>query len=193
MAAHMARLGDIEAAHSYSAKAFSVSRTERPGDYLLRNLALSCEVNETVLSERFELLGAENPDLPFSSVQTLHVLVQMLQDNACPAFDQVGFANRMADMFLQESLVNKGSPDIYFSLAVLENSLQRYENAYAYVEKFLIMSPHSKRGMLMKLHFASALGKVDERDRIIETLLDLDQRGDLTVGERQTLALYLGQ
>ncbi|RLA44160.1 MAG: hypothetical protein DRR42_20835 [Gammaproteobacteria bacterium] len=191
MAAHMARLGSIDAARHYSARAFDVSKSERIDDYLLRDLALSCEVNETVLSDRFQSLGVKNAERPISSVQTLHVLVRMLQDNACPAFDRTGFADRMANIFLQADYLSKASPNIYFSLAVLENSLHRYENAYAYVEYFLTMSPHSKRGMLMKLHFSAVLGKLDERNEMIATLLELDQRGDLTVGEKQTLALYL--
>jgi hypothetical protein len=43
----------------------------------------------------------------------------------------------------------------------------------------------------MKLHFAAALGKEESTQAVIETLQQLQQQGKLTVGEQQTLALYL--
>jgi len=193
MAVHMASLGSIEAARHYSAIAFETSRTQRSGDYNIRDLALSCMVNEHIDGARFNQVGTENAARPLSSVATLITLVRMLQDNVCPNFDRVAFANRMAEIFLIEGHPNKGAPNIYSSLAVLENALQRYDNAYAYVERFLALSPNNKRGLLMKLHFATALGKVDSAKEVIATLQGLDQRGKLTVGEQQTLALYLEQ
>ncbi|RLA43253.1 MAG: hypothetical protein DRQ97_13005, partial [Gammaproteobacteria bacterium] len=191
MAVHLANIGEIEAARKYSARAFAVSRFEHSGDYTIRDLALSCVANEEVDSERFDRLGAENSAQPLSSVTTLLTLVRLLQDDVCPDFDRITFADRMAEIFLTEGDSNKGRPDIYSSLAVLENALQRYDNAYAYVERFLALSPNNKRGLLMKLHFATALGKVDSAKEVIATLQGLDQQGKLTVGEQQTLALYL--
>jgi hypothetical protein len=191
MASYMVKLGDIDAARYYSARSYAVSRIERPGDHLVRNLVLSCAVNEPVDSEQFEPLGAENPERPFNSAQTLLVLVKMLQDDICPAFDRVSFADRMVAIFLEADAPVQGSSSIYFSLAVLENALERYEYAYAYADKLLSVSPNNKRGLLMKLHFASALGMLDQVSEVIETLLKLDEQGNLTVGEKQTLALYL--
>jgi hypothetical protein len=43
----------------------------------------------------------------------------------------------------------------------------------------------------MKLHFVTALGKVEAIDSIRSRLLELDAQGKLTVGEQQTLSLYL--
>ena len=77
-------------------------------------------------------------------------------------------------------------------VSVLENALQRYENAYGYVERFLALSPGNKRGLLMKLHFATALGLEDSADEVIATLRVLAEKGKLTVGEQQTLSLYEG-
>ena len=43
----------------------------------------------------------------------------------------------------------------------------------------------------MKLHFATALGKAEAAQEVIATLQRMDEQGKLTVGEQQTLALYL--
>ena len=97
----------------------------------------------------------------------------------------------MAVIFLQSGYPSKGASNIYASLAVLENALGRYSNAYDYTEKFLILSPESSRGLLMKLHFATALGKKEIADRLTTQLRKMVDEGRLTVGEQQTLALYL--
>jgi hypothetical protein len=190
MAVLMADVGDIEMARHYSARAFEVSRYERGGDYTIRNLALSCMVNEQVDKSRLDGLDLDSLQ-SLSSVTTLHTLVLLLEDDLCPDFDRVAFADLMAGIFLDKGELKRLPPDIYSSLAVLENALQRYNQAYGYIEKFLALSPNNKRGLLMKLHFSTALGKVEVAHEVIEILQSLDQRGELTVGEQQTLALYL--
>ncbi|GAG65642.1 unnamed protein product, partial [marine sediment metagenome] len=191
MAVQMARMGEAEAAHKYSARAFEVSTTERSGDYEIRDIALSCIANKPSPPGLIDNLGMADPNRPLSSVTTLLTMVRLLQDNSCPGFDRIYFADRMAEIFLVEDYRGKASANIYSNLAVLENALQRYDNAYAYVERFLALSPNNKRGLLMKLHFATALGKVDSANEVIATLQGLGQQGKLTVGEQQTLALYL--
>jgi len=76
-------------------------------------------------------------------------------------------------------------------LAVLENKLQRWQYANAYIDLFLEQSPGNAQGLLMKLHFNRALGKVAQADEVMATLQEMQQRGQLTVGEQQTLSLYL--
>ena len=118
-------------------------------------------------------------------------MVRLLQDNSCPHFDRIRFADRMAEIFLVENYRHKASANIYSNLAVLENALQRYDKAFAYVERFLALSPNDKRGLLMKLHFATVLGKEEATQDVIATLQRMDEQGKLTVGEQQNLALYL--
>jgi hypothetical protein len=196
MAVEMARLGDVEMAHSYSKVAFEASgngagSNELIGDYQVRNLALNCIANKPPAPEQVESLGRDQPNRPLSSVSTLLSMVRFLQDDKCPNFDRVRFADRLAEMYLVDDSRATASAKIYFDLAVLENALERYDYAYAYVEQFLIKSQSDKRGLLMKLHFATALGKVDTADEVIATLQRMDERGKLTAGEQQTLALYL--
>ena len=195
MAVELARHGAVGEAHRYSRVAFEASSggagsNERIGDYQVRDLALNCIANKPPSPQQINELGTHEPERPLSSVSTLLTLVRLLQDDRCPTFDRVRFADRLAAMYLGDDAPAKASGKIYFDLAVLENALERYDNAYAYVEQFLAKTPGDKRGLLMKLHFATALGREDAAG-VIELLRDMQSRGELTVRERQTLALYL--
>ncbi len=192
MAVQMANVGEFEAAQEYSARAFAVSNNvERSGDHDIRDLALACIANRPVAPRQIERLGTENPERPFGSVVTLQTMVHLLQDNACPEFDRVGFANRMRDIFLAQDSPATASANIYLGLALLENVMQRWGNALAYIDLFLQSSPENAQGMLMKLHFATALGKVNVAAAVRSRLMQLQEQGSLTVGEQQTLSLYL--
>ena len=191
MAVQMANLGQLDAARHYSAQAFAVSNIERSGDHDIRDLALACIANQPVTAEQIRRLGSDDPARPFSSVVTLHTLVKMLQDGACPTFDSVRFADRMATIFLDENSPATAAANMYLGLALLENTLQRWDYANAYVDRFLQMAPADPQGLLMKLHFVSALGKVAEINAVRTTLLQMQEQGQLTVGQQQTLALYL--
>lgn len=196
MATEMARLGQLEAAHHYSKLAFAASANaaslqERSGDYEIRNLALSCIAKQSAPPAMIDNLGRADPDRPLSSVATLLTFVRLLQDDRCPEFDRIRFADRLAQIFLVEDFRHRASANIYSNLAVLENALQRYDNAYAYIERFLALSPNNTRGLLMKLHFSTALGKTESAAEVVAVLQRKDEQGKLTVGEQQTLALYL--
>ena len=67
---------------------------------------------------------------------------------------------------------------------------KQYARAHAYMQKFLALSPGSVRGLLMQLHFSTALGLEQERQNLMAQLGELEAAGKLDAGERQTLALY---
>lgn len=191
MATELARVGDLDAAYRYSRVAYENSPQERSGDYEVRNLALSCIAGQPPPPGLIDRLGDKDPNRPLSSVTTLLTLVRMLQDDACPHIDRIRFADRLATLYLVDDFKRKASAKIYSNLAVLENALQRYDNAYAYVEQFLALAPNDTRGLLMKLHFATALGRVEAAQEVIAALQVKDEQGKLTVGQQQTLAMYL--
>jgi tetratricopeptide (TPR) repeat protein len=191
MATEMAQLGEADAAYRYSRVAYENNPQERSGDFEIRNLALSCIAGQPPPPGWIEQLGEKDPKRPLSSVTTLLTLVRMLQDDTCPHIDRIGFADRLAELFLVEGFERKASASIYSNLAVLENALQRYDNAFAYVEQFLALAPNDTRGLLMKLHFATALGKAAAAREVIGTLRAMDEQGKLTVGQQQTLAMYM--
>ena len=196
MATELARLGDVEAAHRYSRVAFEASANEASaressGDYEIRNLALSCIANKPSAPQLIDDLGKDDPQRPLSSATTLLTLVRLLQDDQCPQFDRIRFADRMAELFLVEDFQLKASANIYSNLAVLENALKGMIMPLPMWNSFLRCRPDDKRGLLMKLHFATALGKGEAAQEVIATLQRMDEQGKLTVGEQQTLALYL--
>lgn len=191
MAVQMANNGEFTAAQKYSARAFAASTGERSGDHDIRDLALACIANKSVESERILRLGSDNLERPFGSVHTLQTLVHLLQDDACPGFDRVAFADRMKAIFLGPDSPATASANIYLGLAVLENTLQRWQYASSYMDLYLELAPSDSQGMLMKLHFTTALGKVMEASVIRTRLLELQDQGRLTTGEQQTLLLYL--
>ncbi len=115
----------------------------------------------------------------------------MLQDDACPDFNALAFADRMVEIYLPEDSPASASVNIYLGLAVLENKLQRWQPASDYVDLYLTKRPDNVQGLLMKLHFGSALGKVEVVDTIKTRLLKIQERGGLTVGQQQNLSLYL--
>jgi hypothetical protein len=192
MAVQMANIGELEAAREYSAKAYAVNVAgERSGDHDIRDLALACVARRPVEPDRIRSLGTQNAARPFGSVVTLQTMVQLLQDHACPGFDRVGFADRMVEIFLAPDAQATAAANIYAGLAVLENTLERWQYAAAYIDRFLEQSPGNTQGLLMKLHFTRSLGKVAEADEIIARLQSMQELGQLTVGEQQTLSLYL--
>ena len=191
MAVELATVGEAEAAHRYSLRAYESSITERLGDYQIRNMALSCMAGAPVPPEVIDTFAEADTRRPLSSVTTLLTLVRMLQDDRCPEFDRVRLADRFKVLYLDDPNVRKGKSNIYANLAVLENVLGRYDNAFAYTERFLTMAPRHKRALLMKLHFATALQRDEDAAEVIAILQGMDARGELTVAQQQTLALYL--
>ncbi|MEH6580432.1 MAG: hypothetical protein V7754_00755 [Halioglobus sp.] len=191
MGAELAQAGELVAALEYSARAHRARPSEREGDHDIRDLALSCLANKPLPDERVVLIGTVHAERPLSSVSTLQVLVRLLQGDTCPEFDRVGFANRMKQVFLEEGHDDKAANQIYSRLAVLESSLERYDNAYVYIEKFLNVSPDDVTGLLMKLHFSTALDLATEVSATIARLQALNENEKLTVSEQQTLSLYL--
>jgi len=200
LAGQLAGVGSLDGALEYSARAHQYSRNERQADYDLRDLSLGCTANLPLSEERIAALGLVDPERPLSSVSTLNVLVRQVQNNDCPNFNRIAFADRMAEIFLDDQCCDmkeggqlfqeKGAANIYAGLAVLENALERYDNAYQYAERFLLGSPDNVRGLLMKLHFATALYKQSEVSSLLTQLHILEQAGALTVADSQTLALY---
>ncbi|TXS94959.1 hypothetical protein [Parahaliea aestuarii] len=190
MASLLASTGALERALEFSAVAHEYS-SEPDGDHLLRNYALSCMASR--LPNRpwapgYEALASARP---LSSVPTVYTFVQMVQDGRCTHLDTYAIADALAHTYLSAQSKVTASANMYSVLAVLENSLARWGNAYSYAQLFLEGAPGSTRGQLMQLHFTTALGKVDEAAELKALLLEKQAHGELTVAEQENLALYV--
>lgn len=193
MAIHLASVGAIGSATEYSAKAQHYSTREGVGDRQLRDLALYCLAGERVPEELFSTLGSDKPNRPFSVVSIANGLVKILQDHDCANFDQQALSERLSSLLLGPDALGVVSANFYLVFAGLENALENYNTAFEYVDLFLLQSPNNTRGQLMKLHFATALGKVGVAEEMIAALQAKQAAGELNVGEQQTLALYTEQ
>ncbi|MCB1675683.1 MAG: hypothetical protein KDI01_05305 [Halioglobus sp.] len=191
MAIHLAGVGALEHALAYSQRAGELSTTERAGDRQIRDLALYCLANRPVPDHMLQQLGTIEPRRPFAVVSTFQGFAKVLQRGACPDFDRIAFADRMAQLFLAAASPATASPNYYAILAGIENDLQRYDRAFAYTEKLLELAPRNVQGLLMQLHFATALGRDSKAASAITQLRQLQDEGRLNRGEIQTFELYL--
>ncbi|QIB66625.1 hypothetical protein [Kineobactrum salinum] len=192
MAVLYAQAGALSPALEYSRRAHEAG-TEQRGDRYIRNLALACIAGKALPVDAQPGPRSLESARPLSSVATMHVFVDMLQDGRCPQLDWIDIANRLASVYLRPGAGATAAADMYSVLAVLENALERYENAYRYTVRFLASEPNNTRGLLMQLHFTTALGKVEEARILKQQLLALQASGELSVADQQTLALYLEQ
>jgi hypothetical protein len=189
MALHLAAVGALDSALDYSRRAAQLSTTERAGDWQIRDLALYCLAGRDIPPARLAELGTLDAQRPFAVVSTFNGFAKVLQSGRCAPADAAAFADRMAEVFLAQDNAATASANIYSILAGLSNSLEQYARAHAYMQKFLTLSPNSVRGLLMQLHFTTALGLEHEKQAIIAQLSTLEAAGKLDEGERQTLAL----
>lgn len=196
MAGHLANLGELKAALAYSQRAYEASLSskamgsERPGDQLVRDVAISCMANSPLPPGRIEALGTVRPGRPLAVVSNVEVLVKLLQNDTCPGFDWLSLADRLALIYLVDGHPKKAAPRMYAALASLENELQRYDNAYEYARRLLLLSPNGIHGLMMQLHFTTALGKSAEAQQILEKLRQKESAGRLNEGQRANLSLY---
>ena len=121
----------------------------------------------------------------------MSVVIKLRQSEVCPDFDWDGFLDHLAELYLREYNTSLASAQMFSALAMLANAHQRWEDAYQYTARFLDLAPENVRGMLMQLHFTTALNRREEADSWIARLQKLQDAGKLNRSEQDTLALYL--
>lgn len=190
MAVMLARYGGLREALVYSQRAEEL-QPERQGDLDVRSILLACYANKPLAKEVFKALPIwSSQGRVISATNAFHYLVRKLEGNECPALDRTAIADKFSALLLGPAAPATVTAEVYAGLAVLENALQRHQKAYDYAELFLQLSPGSVRGMLMKLHFGTALGEKEAVELVLLELIVLENAGLLSVGETQTLSLY---
>ncbi|RLQ23746.1 hypothetical protein DWB85_00915 [Seongchinamella sediminis] len=196
-ASQLATAGAREAALKYSRLGYEsalkhpAAADEHFGDYKLRDVAIACIARQPLRPDEYQQLGSVNPSRPLGQVSTLSVVIKLRQGDACPAFDWDGFLDHLAGLYLHEYDTSLASAQMFSALAMLANAQQRWQDAYQYTARFLDLAPDNIRGMLMQLHFTTALNRRDEADALIARLQKLQDAGKLKRSEQDTLALYL--
>ncbi|MBA6412943.1 hypothetical protein H2508_07445 [Parahaliea sp. F7430] len=193
MAILLASVGDANASAHYAAKAHDSSLQKRDGDRIVREIALACMAGESVPIQTIESLGKKDAKRPISSVSSLLTLVRLIQDGKCPSLNAELLADQFAEIYLPLGQSATAAAEVYFSLAVLENALARYDKAYQYSLAHLALKPRNVRSLLMNLHFVSALELNEEKHKLLQTLSEMSEQGLLSLSQQQTLELYTEQ
>lgn len=115
----------------------------------------------------------------------------LIKDDRCPGLELDTFTSQMSQVLLLKPGQLVAPDSFYIVMAGLENHLQDFQSAYQYIDYALMAAPDNVRAMLMQLHFTTALGKVAEAEALKQRLLAKQAAGELSVGDQQTLALYL--
>ncbi|MFT6365741.1 MAG: hypothetical protein ACJAUG_001461 [Halioglobus sp.] len=191
MAIQLAGVGAVSPALEFSKKSGDLDWRARIGDRQLRDLSLYCLANEAVPADAFDVLGQSNPERPFAIVSIFHGLTKLLQGEGCPSFDRLKLADRLVEIFLSDPQNSRASSNLFILLASFENHLSRYGNAFDYIQLSLAETPDDTRALLMKLHFATALGKVGDAGEAIKMLQKKRDGGTLSNVDLQTFELYL--
>ncbi len=193
MAVLLAEQGALEEALDYSARADSLQQGREPRARAMRELVMYCLADTPVEPERLAALQFEVEDTQHRRVNAgMATLVRFLQEDNCPNVDRVALADRFAENFLGPSAV-PASGRMYTVAALLENHLERYEIAYAYMERLLARYPGDKRGLMMQLYFASALQRDDRVRDLLQALQSLQAQGKLNRQEQINLSYFQDQ
>lgn len=193
----LAQLGAVDEALAYSRRGYLASQeqaaalNEYHGDYVLRNVALACLAQQPLHAVAYREVGRGGVGRPLSSVVTMGVVVQLSQQQVCEDFDWDGFLDHLAGLYLGSGSPKDASAAMFNALAMLANSRQQWRKAYDFNARHLALAPDSVRGLLMQLHFATALGDAGNAAAYITRLQRLQQEGKLSRSDEATLALYL--
>lgn len=190
MALHLAAVGALDAALVHSQRAAALSSQERTGDRQLRDFAMYCMAGQPVPEAVIARLGKVNPTRPFAMVASMYGVAKILASGQCAREEYLAFADRMAQVFLSADSVATASANFYAVLGGMENDLQRFENAYAYMEKSLALKPQRVNSLLMQLHFSLATGRLESAERLKAQLAELMAQGRLTREQTATFELY---
>jgi hypothetical protein len=197
MATRLAELGDFDAALKYSRTGFTASqaqkaaRTERDGDFRLRNVALACMAGDPVPVEELSRFGLTHPERPAADTNTLEVLVALQRDTRCPRFDWDMVADRMREVYLLDPAPSRASVGIYRTLAVLMNNLSRLEDGRQYAQLGLLQAKDDVPLLFMRLHFAKLGRETELASDLVGRLQALEQQGRLSARDSQNLSLYV--
>ena len=192
MARVLAASGDIEAALQYSAKVTALDGRDR-FRHRLRDALLYCRAQSAIPSELFLSWSMSPADFRDDhATESAYILVKQLIGEACEKTDLVSLADHWGGLLavVDEKQV---TPKLYLSLAILENHIERYDEALAHVDALLRRTPGDKRALMMRLYFTVALQLDEERERTLQELRVLEREGMLNQQDRYNLSLLAGE
>lgn len=115
---------------------------------------------------------------------------RLVIESRCPRENGLQFAEAMRGwLFAGDGEL--GTPQIYGSLMLLENELERYPEAMRYARLLTGRDPGDVMGLQFTLYLSHVLDLPAEGDAARSKLIELRDRGELTRQETANLALFL--
>ena len=93
--------------------------------------------------------------------------------------------------WLQQGDSERGTRQIYGSLLLLENELERFPEAMRYAGRLTGKDPENVMGLQFTLYLSHLLDQPEQRKRARDKLLELRDRGMLSRQEISNLELFL--
>jgi hypothetical protein len=138
----------------------------------------------------------ETEALTARDVKDLHLgdqvqyLVRLMLERRCDKQSAELFAEVM-NRWLLEGGEQLGTRQIYGSMLLLENELERYESALVYAELLTGKNPNSVMGLQFMLYLSYVLDLPDKREFAMQRLLKLRDSGALSRQQQANLEMFL--
>ncbi len=192
LAMEMAGLGDTELALQYVAR---VEALDPRGGFRhrLTEAMVYCRAQGEIPAQRFLSWQMSEEDFRDRLVnENSYSLARKLIGGACEGTDMEALADHWGQMVLGTD-VQKVTPKLFLSLAILENHLQRYEQALYYVNRLLQRSPDDLRAQMMRLYFSAILGRTADYEDSLARLEQARDEGLLSAQEKYNLTVLTGE
>ncbi len=188
LAMEFATLGDADLALDYVAMAQTLD-PQGGFRHSLTEALVYCRAEGAIPSERFLSWEMSPEDFRDRLVnETSYTLARNLIEGRCEGTDKEALADHWGQMVLAME-VTRVTPKIFLSLAILENHLQRYEQALYYVNRLLQRSPEDLRAHMMRLYFAGLLNRSADYEDSLARLVRAREQGRLSAQESYNLEL----
>jgi tetratricopeptide (TPR) repeat protein len=192
LALEMAALGDAALALDYVARVEALD-PEGGFRHRLTEAMVYCRAEGRIPDETFLAWEMSEDDFRDRLVnENSYNLARKLIGGACPGTDLVALADHWGGLVLRADR-QKVTPKLFLSLAILENHLQRYEQALYYVNRLLQRSPNDLRAQMMRLYFAANLGRSADYEDSLAALTRARDEGRLNAQERYNLEVLTGE
>ena len=152
--------------------------------YCLSGQALPRDIFTTA-----ELMPEEVSELHFGD--HVYQLVRLVISGRCPPESGVLFADSMATWLRVESGAPFGTSQIYGSLLLLENQLERHERALRYAKIMISKRPNDVMALQFSLYLSQVLDRPEVGESAKRALVALRDQGKLSRQETANLELFL--
>ncbi|MEE4661460.1 MAG: hypothetical protein V2J89_13400, partial [Halieaceae bacterium] len=182
--------GNLEGALALLQQTQSLTRSPEVERQLLESVYY-CMANRPLPAGSFQIAGVSREQLASVTLNnTVQHLTRLVLADKCAAGDGLRIADALQGWVLGggEPI---GTPRLYGSLLLVENKLERYEQALQYAKLLTRREPDNAMGLQFTLYLATRLQRADDAEQAMAALIRLRDAGRLTRQEAANLALFI--